>query len=144
MIQQLLGLEDGAPPPIDLFTERRNGDFVRELIEEGWVETCHDLSDGGLLVAAAEMALAGNIGLTLEGPDDPGFWFGEDQARYLLALPDAETVLVVHRAQERGIPVQIIGRTGGKALTLNGCPPICLEELRRLHEAWLPDYMENA
>ena len=143
-VQQLLGLEDGAPPPIDLFTERRNGDFVRELIEEVWVETCHDLSDGGLLVAAAEMALAGNIGLTLEGPDDPGFWFGEDQARYLLALPDAGTVLVVHRAQEKGIPVQIIGRTGGKALTLNGCPPICLEELRRLHEAWLPDYMENA
>ena len=143
-VQQLLGFEDGAPPPIDLFAERRNGDFVRELIEEGWVETCHDLSDGGLLVAAAEMALAGNIGLTLEGPDDPGFWFGEDQARYLLALPDAKMVRVVQRSHDRGIPVQIVGRTGGKALTLNGCPPICVEELRRLHEAWLPNYMENA
>ena len=143
-LQQLLGVEDGAPPPLDLTAERRNGDFVRQLITGGWVDTCHDLADGGLLVAATEMALAGNIGLTLEGPDDPGFWFGEDQARYLLAVPETTMVVVLQLAQDKGIPVQAVGHTGGKTLTLNGSPPISLEELRRFHEAWLPDYMENA
>ena len=143
-LQQLLGVEDGAPPPLDLVAERRNGDFIRQLITGGWVDTCHDLADGGLLVAATEMALAGNIGLTLEGPDDPGFWFGEDQARYLLAVPETTMMVVLQLAQDKGIPVQAVGHTGGKTLTLNGSPPISLEELRRFHEAWLPDYMENA
>ena len=143
-VQQLLGIEDGAPPPLDLTAERRNGDFIRQLIAEGWVDTCHDLADGGLLVAATEMALAGNIGLILEGPDDPGFWFGEDQARYLLAVPETTMVVVLQLAQDRGIPVQAVGHTGGKTLTLNGSPPISLEKLRCFHEAWLPDYMENA
>ena len=143
-VQQLLGLKDGMPPPVDLITERKNGDFIRELIEQGYVNTCHDLSDGGLLVAATEMALSGNIGLTLEGPKDPGFWFGEDQARYLLAVPKSEMVMIIQKAQDKNILVQNIGHTGGNALTLNGSPPICLDELRRLHESWLPNYMENA
>ena len=127
-----------------ILDERKNGDFIRELIEQGYVNTCHDLSDGGLLVAATEMALSGNIGLTLEGPKDPGFWFGEDQARYLLAVPKSKMVMIMQKAQDRNILVQNIGHTGGNALTLNGSPPICLKELRRLHESWLPNYMENA
>ena len=143
-LRQLLQRRDGPPPPVDLATERRNGDFVRSLIADGTVDTCHDLSDGGLLVAGAEMAMAGNIGLDLEGPDDPAFWFGEDQARYLLAVPGSIAASVLQQAEKSRVPARTVGRTGGQALTLNAGAPISLRELRRSHEAWLPDYMQNA
>ncbi|MBT5190844.1 MAG: phosphoribosylformylglycinamidine synthase subunit PurL [Rhodospirillaceae bacterium] len=143
-LRQLLGRDDGPPPAVDLAVERRNGDFVRALIAEGVVDICHDLSDGGLLVAAAEMAMAGGIGLDLDGPDDAGFWFGEDQGRYILSVPDTARPKIELRAGQQNVSLQTIGRTGGEALTLNAGPPISINELRRLHEAWLPGYMQNA
>ena len=143
-LRQLLNRDDGPSPAVDLSAERRNGDFIRNLIVEGWVDSCHDLSDGGLLVAAAEMALAGGIGLALSGPNDAGFWFGEDQGRYLIAVPETALGLVLQRAEEREVAVQTIGITGGEALTLNASTPISIAELRRCHESWLPGYMANA
>src|SRR5215467_7585802 len=91
-LRELFGREDGAPPPVDLALEKKNGDFVRGLIRSGAVRLVHDLSDGGLVCAAAEMALASGVGVVLE--PDSGLpihaeLFGEDQARYLLAAPDA-------------------------------------------------------
>ena len=143
-LRQLLNRDDGPAPAVDLSAERRNGDFIRNLILEGWVDSCHDLSDGGLLVAAAEMALAGGIGLALAGPNDAGFWFGEDQGRYLIAVPETALGLVLQRAEEREVAVQTIGITGGEALTLNASTPISIAELQRCHESWLPGYMANA
>ncbi|MFP6699187.1 MAG: AIR synthase-related protein, partial [Alphaproteobacteria bacterium] len=143
-LRQLLNRDDGQAPAVDLSAERRNSDFIRNLIVEGWVDSCHDLSDGGLLVAAAEMALAGGIGLALSGPNDAGFWFGEDQGRYLIAVPETALGLVLQRAEEREVAVQTIGITGGEALTLNASTPISIAELRRCHESWLPGYMANA
>jgi len=143
-LRQLLQRQDGPPPTVDLLTERRNGDFVRGLIATGQVDTCHDLSDGGLLVAAAEMAMAGDMGMDLNGPDDPGFWFGEDQGRYVLAVPARVAEVILRQAEQQQVPALGIGRTGGEALTLNAGVPISLAELRRSHEAWLPDYMANS
>jgi len=143
-LRQLLQRQDGPPPTVDLLTERRNGDFVRGLIATGQVDTCHDLSDGGLLVAAAEMAMAGDMGMDLNGPDDPGFWFGEDQGRYVLAVPARVAEVILRQAEQQQVPALGIGRTGGEALTLNAGVPISLAELRRSHEAWLPDYMGNS
>jgi len=143
-LRQLLNRDDGPAPAVDLSAERRNGDFIRNLILEGGVDSCHDLSDGGLLVAAAEMALAGGIGLALAGPNDAGFWFGEDQGRYLIAVPETALGLVLQRAEEREVAVQTIGITGGEALTLNASTPISIAELQRCHESWLPGYMANA
>jgi phosphoribosylformylglycinamidine synthase len=143
-LRQLLGRADGPAPPVDLAVERRNGEFIRGLITEGWVDTCHDLSDGGLLVAAAEMAMAGGIGIELECADDAGFWFGEDQGRYLIAIPNTALPVVLQRAEQHQVPITSVGRTGGKTLTLNAGMPISIDELRRCHEAWLPGYMANA
>ena len=86
-LRDICGRDDGAPPPVDLAAERRNGDFVRGLIESGTVTAVHDISDGGLAVALAEMAIAGGIGASIELPaslPEHGFLFGEDQARYIL------------------------------------------------------------
>src|SRR4029079_7872868 len=84
-LRDVCGREEGAPPPVDLIEERENGDVVRALIAEGFVTAVHDVSDGGLLVALAEMSMASGIGAVLHAaPDDlpaHAFWFGEDQAR---------------------------------------------------------------
>ncbi|MDJ0609955.1 MAG: phosphoribosylformylglycinamidine synthase subunit PurL [Kiloniellales bacterium] len=139
------GREDGPPPAVDLAAERRNGDFVRGLIAEGGVSACHDLSDGGLAVALAEMALAGGLGARVDPPAGPGnpsilaWLFGEDQARYIIAVSDAGGVLA--RAEAAGVPVGVIGVTGGESLILPGGAPISLADLARVHEDWLPGYM---
>ncbi|WP_375410863.1 phosphoribosylformylglycinamidine synthase subunit PurL [uncultured Methylobacterium sp.] len=143
----IAGREDGAPPPVDLATERRNGDLVRGLITSGRVDSVHDLSDGGLAVALAEMAMAGGVGATLsDGP--PGlpahaYLFGEDQARYLLSanLTNAQDLLA--RATEIGIEAAIVGTVGGDRLTLPGGEAISLSDLREAHEGWLPAYMAS-
>ena len=89
-LREMHGREEGAPPPVDLGHERRVGEFVRALISEGLVTAVHDLSDGGLAVALAEMAMASGIGAIVRQPDgDPAAaFFGEDQGRYLLTAPD--------------------------------------------------------
>jgi phosphoribosylformylglycinamidine synthase len=133
----------GKPPPVDLAAERWNGDFVRQCIRDGMVSACHDIADGGLLVAVAEMALAGNVGAEIRVPVDwptPRDWlFGEDQARYLVTAADPAPILAA--SIRAGAPAAVIGRTGGAALTVSGDSPISLDTLRRAHEDWLPRYM---
>jgi phosphoribosylformylglycinamidine synthase len=142
-LTEILDREDGAPPPVDLATERKHGDFVRELITEGLVTAVHDISDGGLLVALAEMAMASGIGANLAAPPAEirphAYWFGEDQARYIVTTTSKAAVL--KRAEAAGIPIAKIGVTGSDRLNLPGERPIIIDALRERHEAWLPIYM---
>jgi phosphoribosylformylglycinamidine synthase len=145
-LREIEGREAGPPPPVDLAAERRNGDFVRHIIQGGLVAACHDLSDGGLFVALAEMAMAGMRGLTI-GPfpsEVPlhAYLFGEDQARYVIETPDPQTVL--HAAQAAGVPARVIGVIGGVSLTLPGAGAISVYALKATNEAWLPGYMAEA
>ena len=145
-LRQIEGREVGPPPPVDLAAECRNGDFVRAMIHGGSVAACHDLSDGGLLVALAEMAMAGMRGLTLAPfPRElplHAYLFGEDQARYLIETPDPEAVL--EAAGTAGVPARVIGVVGGASLTLSGGGAISVETLKATNEAWLPAYMAQA
>jgi phosphoribosylformylglycinamidine synthase II len=145
--QFVTGAYAGAPPPAVLEAERRNGDFVRLLIREGTARAVHDLSDGGFLVAVAEMALAGDIGVTLEplpaGLPAHAIAFGEDQARYLIEVHADEAESVLSRAVSRTIHARIAGKAGGTALAIPGEDAISLEELRQSHEAWLPEFMDG-
>jgi phosphoribosylformylglycinamidine synthase len=143
-LREVLGREDGAPPPVDLAVERRNGDFVRSLIASGLVGAVHDLSDGGLVGAAADMALASGVGIALKA-DSPAhahpYLFGEDQARYLVATPDAEAVMAA--ARDAGVPVSLAGQVGGETFASPELFAIPLERLRAAHEGWMPNYMEG-
>ena len=144
-LREVLGREAGPPPPVDLAAERRNGDFVRALIGEGLAAVCHDIGDGGPLVALAEMALAGGIGCRVAAPAGlpaHAFWFGEDQGRYLLAV-DGDGARLLERARRAGIPALPLGQTGGDALTAAAAASIPLAVLRERHEGWLPDYMAS-
>jgi len=143
-LREILGAEEGAPPPVDLAAERRNGELVRALIGEGLVETVHDLSDGGLIAAAAEMALASRVGLQLApAPDLPAHaWlFGEDQGRYLLAVSADRERDILDRAAAAGVPASVVGRAGGENFVSAGLFDLPLEQVRDTNERWAPAFM---
>jgi phosphoribosylformylglycinamidine synthase subunit PurL len=139
-LREIEGSEDGMPPPVDLTAERRHGDFVRTQIDAGNVASCHDAADGGLLVALAEMAMAGKKGVALTGlPAGNAGLFGEDQGRYLIETASPDAVLAA--AKNAGIYAQRIGTVEGAALTLPSGDAISVRELTSINEAWLPAYM---
>ena len=126
-LRELHGREEGFPPPVDLEAERKNGENVRALIKSGALNAVHDISDGGLLVALAEMALAGGIGVDLDVGLDAPAAFGEDQGRYLVAAP-------------RGVepPGALrLGRVSGDSVA-----GVKLADLREASESFFRDWME--
>ena len=148
-LRDVHGREDGAPPPVDLAAERAAGELVRKLIADGVTRAVHDLSDGGLAVAAAEMAMASGVGVRVEAPEgvpSHAGLFGEDQARYLVALPSDRLDALDEAATAAGVPYAVIGQAGGCELALAGADGddlalIDLADLRAAHEAWLPAFM---
>ncbi|NOT41112.1 MAG: phosphoribosylformylglycinamidine synthase subunit PurL [Alphaproteobacteria bacterium] len=146
-LREIHDREEGAAPPLDLKVERKNGDFVRTLIGERRVTAVHDCSDGGIAVAIAEMAMASGIGATLTTPANftrHGFWFGEDQSRYVVTAPAADADRILSDAKLAGVPAQKQGTTGGNAWKLDGEDPFPTARLRELNEAWLPKLMGTA
>jgi phosphoribosylformylglycinamidine synthase subunit PurL len=144
-LRDLCGREEGTPPPVNLTAERHHGEFVRAMIAEGLVTAVHDVSDGGVLVALAEMAMASGIGAVLEMP--PGtpahaFWFGEDQARYVITTKNAEPI--IERAKAAAAPLTRLGATGGAVLSLAGERPLVVSDLKHRFEAWLPAYIAGS
>ncbi len=164
-LREIYGQEAGAPPPVDLALERKTGDFVREMIlsssrnargskltstghldpqpaaedDNQFVTACHDVSDGGLLVALAEMALASqNIGCNLDMPTDLGFLFGEDQARYIITSKKATKIQAA--AAAAGLPCTILGQTQTDQITLNS-QYISVSNLRQEHQTALPQQL---
>src|SRR6202012_3036763 len=97
-LRDICGKEEGAPPPVDLAAEKRNGDVVRGMIRAGTATAVHDISDGGLLVALAEMAMASGIGAQLLAAPASivphAYWYGEDQARYIVTVAAQDAGLV--------------------------------------------------
>ncbi len=141
-LREIYGEEIGLPPPVDLEKEKRHGAFIRELIDAALITACHDISDGGLLCALAEMAMAGNVGakITIDPGDNPGaFWFGEDQARYVVAVKTPD--IVISRASEKDIPCSIIGHTCEGSLVFPDGSDIAVDDLNAAHTGWLPGYM---
>ena len=142
-LRELFGREEGAPPPVNLNTERLAGELVQALISHGLITACHDLSDGGLGIALAEMALAGGIGCEVRSPGgaDHETFFGEDQGRYVVTLADANGFdALTELSSGAGIAAPWIGETGGETVTLGGSE-VALADLRRAHEGWFPTYM---
>jgi len=138
------GTYEGAPPHVDLDAERQTGDFVRGLIRTGRVSAAHDISDGGLLVTIAEMALAGGRGITFEtAPEAPAHavWFGEDQGRYVVAAAPDEATRILRDASKARVPARVVGKATGETLKLPGEAPLSLDVLRAAHERWLPIFM---
>eukprot|EP01037_Dinobryon_pediforme_P011420 gene11420-11508_t len=148
-LREVLGREDGAPPPVDLAAERAAGTLIRDLIAKGEITIVHDLSDGGLAVAAAEMAMASNMGIALSNPTDVAdhaFYFGEDQGRYLIAVSAERLDVLDEACVAAKVPYEVVGTSGGCELALFGArgeliASADVEDLTKAHEGWMPAYM---
>ncbi|WIJ26703.1 phosphoribosylformylglycinamidine synthase subunit PurL [Devosia sp. RR2S18] len=150
-LRDLFGRKEGLPPPVDLQHEKRTGDWVRKLIRSGVATAVHDLSDGGLAVGLAEMAVASGIGaeiVDLEDTDLTLQYFSEDQGRYVVTVhldPQGEEIATLwEEAKGLGIHAPWIGTTGGTDLVLGKARPLSVAELRKVHEAWFPNFMDGA
>ncbi len=146
-LAEIHGKEEGTPPYVDLKQERLVGDFVRSLIQDGLADTVHDLSDGGLIIALCEMALAGQIGFDVDiaALDLPAHaaLFGEDQARYLVAVSAQTAEKVLKSARDAGIIAHNLGTTGGDLVTVKGLISLAITDLRNAHEGWMPALMAH-
>jgi len=144
-LNQLHARQDGLPPSVDLDEEQKIGAFVYSLIGESKVTAVHDVSDGGLLVAITEMALAGKIGAEI----DPAFdikgveWFGEGQARYVVTVSDPADTAIIDLAEKHGINFAYLGTVGGNSISLDDGFNIPLSDLRKAHESFFRDWMAD-
>jgi len=146
-LRDVLGIVDGPAPEVDLHAERRNGDFVRSAIRNGQVTACHDISSGGLAVALAEMAMASGKGARIDLSEANGpahaLLFGEDQARYVIAVPADLANFICANAEGAGVPFRRLGTVGGSALIVDGLLSLAIGQLRDTHESWFPDFMDG-
>jgi phosphoribosylformylglycinamidine synthase len=146
------GRRDGNAPSVNLDIERHHGELIRTLIAEGLINTVHDVSDGGLLVAITEMALATGLGCTLQSSiyDGAAEWFGETQGRYVVTTAQPEAL--IERLKAEGVSIDPIGRViadpsikievnDGSVVT--SVTSITLPDLRAAHEGFFPALMRG-
>ena len=147
-LREVHGREEGPPPRVDLDAEKKAGDLVRTAILGGQLTAVHDVSDGGVAVTLAEMALAGNIGAMIDRKqpfDCAGSFFAEDQGVYVVTVDDAALLDFLAAAQDAGVEVEPLGRTGGKRLIFerpDRDDVVTLDALRSAHEGFFPKLME--
>ncbi|MDQ0135407.1 phosphoribosylformylglycinamidine synthase [Neorhizobium galegae] len=144
-LRDILDTIDGPAPEVDLKAERRNGDFVRSLIRNGQVTACHDISSGGLAITLAEMAMASAKGMKVSlkeqrGPVH-GLLFGEDQARYVIAVPADLANFVQANAEGAGVPFRTLGTVAGDSLVVDDLINVAVLQLTEAHESWFPAFM---
>jgi phosphoribosylformylglycinamidine synthase len=142
-LREIHGCNEGPAPRVDLAHERKVGDFVRKLIRDGLVSAVHDLSDGGLAVALAEMAMASGIGATIAEPEGAApltAFFGEDQGRYAVTV---KAGALASLPRPDGVSIIRIGATGGASLKLGDARAISVGELKAAHDGWFAGFMGN-
>jgi phosphoribosylformylglycinamidine synthase II len=141
------GRDAGPPPRVDLAAEKRTGDFIREAIRCGALTAVHDVSDGGVAVAVAEMALASGIGAIVDAPISgtvAGALFAEDQGLYVVTARDAALMDVLVHAEEAGVSVERLGRTIANRIIFelsSSDHAMSLDDLRAAHEGFFPTLM---
>ncbi|HVJ03395.1 MAG TPA: AIR synthase-related protein, partial [Sphingomonas sp.] len=146
-LREIHGREEGPPPSVDLAAERRTGDFIRQQIQSGAITACHDVSDGGLAVALAEMALASGIGVLVNEPQPfgvAGSLFGEDQGLYIVTVCDSCLADFMAAAHKANVPADPLGRTIKDQIIFEldeGDWTVSLADLRAAHEGFFPQLM---
>ena len=139
--------EDGPPPRVDLELERKAGELIRQGITSGQLTAVHDVSDGGIAVTIAEMALAGGIGAIIDRKqpfDCAHSFFAEDQGVYIVTVEDSALMDFLGAAHAAGVEAEPMGRTGGKRLIFERPKRddvVALETLRNAHEGFFPALM---
>ena len=145
--REVLEIKDGPPPEINLFNEKNNGLLIQTLISKKLVNSVHDISSGGILVALSEMCISGKIGANIKVPRNNislhEYLFGEDQSRYLIEINEENNVEVSKILERNNIYYEIIGKTQKDSLYLNNEFNIKLNDLSELNSFWFRNYFKE-
>ena len=145
--REVLKIKDGPPPEINLFNEKNNGLLIQTLISKKLVNSVHDISSGGILVALSEMCISGKIGANIKVPRNNislhEYLFGEDQSRYLIEINEENNVEVCKILEKNNIYYEIIGKTQKDSLYLNNEFNIKLNDLSELNSFWFRNYFKE-
>ena len=146
LCHDILYLRKGPPPTMNLQEEKKNGFFIRGLIEKKLVQSVHDVSDGGIALAIAEMCMAGAIGAkistNLTGPERVKYLFGEDQARYIIEIKKDDLNSLVQMAKEQEISMTQLGTTNLEQFAIDEIK-ISVAEMIKLNNNWFYNYNSN-
>ena len=144
--KEILNIISGLPPKVNLKNEKKIGDTIRDLININKLDTVHDISDGGFLVALTEMSISGGIGVKIhldEKDVSPKFLFGEDQGRYIISVPDELISDILRILESKNIFFQKIGKTSGTKIIINDSEEIEIKSLKKIHEDWFNEYLKG-
>ena len=143
-LKENFSINDGMPPEINLMNEKNNGESLLKLIEKKLVLSSHDVSSGGLITALSEMALSSEYGAKINKPksltNSLKYFFGEDQARYIIEIEDSNTSKVEKILKDSNIYYEYIGFTQKEYLELDGELKISTKDLYKINNQWYNTY----
>ncbi len=147
LFREVLNFKEGQPPAINLFNEKNNGLAILNLVSKKLLNSIHDISSGGLILALSEMCISGKIGAKIKIPNTNigkiEYLFGEDQSRYLVEIDDKNIKEVSKILDKNSIYYEVIGKTQKKCLGLENEFNIDIDELSRINSAWFKNYFKN-
>ena len=145
--REVMGIKDGPPPEINLFNERNNGLTIQNIISQKLVNSVHDISSGGILVALTEMCINSNIGAKIKIPKDSmhenEYLFGEDQSRYLIEVSELNKNKVCQILEKESIYYELIGKTQESFLELSKDFSLSIKDLKKLKSSWFNNYFNE-
>ena len=146
-LREVVGIKDGPPPEVNLFNEKNNGLLVQALISKKLLNSVHDISSGGILIALSEMCISGNIGAKIKIPNDKirphEYLFGEDQSRYLIEVNEKNKNEVYKILEKNSIFYEMLGKTQKDSLVLDKEFNIKLNDLNKLNFFWFKNYFKE-
>ncbi len=143
-MEEVYAIFDGQPPKINLTNEKNNGESVLELIENGLAKSVHDISNGGLILALAEMSIGTKYGIKINKPKNLtnifGYFFGEDQSRYILEIDEKNLKTVEKILKLNNIYYELIGTTQKDFFEIEGELKVAVKELSKVNNQWYNNY----
>ena len=145
--KDILNEKKGPPPSINLFNEKNIGETMLSLIHKKLIVSCHDVSLGGILTAVSKMCIKSNKGIRINNlkglKNKYEYFFGEDQARYIVEIPNDKVQGVVEILKNNSIHYDDFGIIQDNVITYNGDINLPIEELSDAHKYWLQEFMKT-
>ena len=143
-LKENFSIVEGMPPEINLLNEKNNGETFLKLIDKNLILSSHDVSNGGLITALSEMAISSNCGAKIQKPKKLTnllkYFFGEDQARYIIEISENNLSRVVKILKDRAIYYENIGFTQKEYLEIEGELKISTKDLFKINNEWYNNY----
>ena len=145
--KEILNEKKGPPPNVNLFNEKNIGETILKLIEKNLIETCHDISFGGILIAISKMCIKGKKGIKINPLKSLinkfEYFFGEDQGRYIVEISKTNMKKVSEILNNNSVHHDELGIIDEKILSFKNDINLPIEELSNAHKYWLKKYMDK-